>query len=84
MASETVDLRGVGCPSNYVRVRLALEPLAEGAELEVLIDAGEPVKNVPRSLKDDGDKVLALNAETDAAGDFYRMSVRKGSGASVW
>lgn len=78
--AETVDLRGVTCPSNYVRVRLALEPLAEGDELEVLLDEGEPVRNVPRSLKDDGEKVLALDAE----GEYYRMRVQKGGGAGAW
>lgn len=37
---EIVDLRGVACPTNYVRVRLALEPLAPGDELEILLDTG--------------------------------------------
>lgn len=77
---EPIDLRGVTCPSNYVRVRLALEPLAEGDELEVLLDAGEPVRNVPRSLKDDGDQVVALTSEDD----HYRMRVRKGAGEDGW
>lgn len=76
-----IDLRGVACPANYVKVRLALEPLAAGEELEVLLDGGEPVRNVPRSLKDDGDEVLALQAE----GDHYRVRVRKGDPADgVW
>lgn len=78
--AEPVDLRGVSCPSNYVHVRLALEAIEEGDEIEVLLDAGEPVSNVPRSLKDDGDKVLALDVE----GDYYRMRVQKGSGAGAW
>jgi len=77
---ETVDLRGVACPSNYVRVRLALEALTPGDEIEVLLDAGEPVRNVPRSLKDDGDQVIALSQE-DA---HYRMRVRKGEAAGGW
>lgn len=78
--AKSVDLRGVTCPSNYVRVRLALEPLADGEELEVLLDAGEPVLNVPRSLKDDGDRVLALEAE----GDHFRMLVQKDGGTGAW
>lgn len=77
---DTVDLRGVMCPSNYVRVRLALESLAEGDEIEVLLDAGEPVRNVPSSLRGDGDQVLALTVEDD----HYRMRVRKGDGGSGW
>jgi TusA-related sulfurtransferase len=77
---ETVDLRGITCPANYVRVRLALESLGPGDEIEVLLDSGEPVRNVPRSLKDDGDRVLALEAD----GDCYRMRVRKGVDAGGW
>ena len=77
---ETVDLRGVTCPSNYVRARLALEPLAPGDEIEVLLDVGEPLQNVPRSLRDDGDKVLALTAD----GDHYVMRVRKGEDPGGW
>ncbi len=74
---ETIDLRGVLCPLNYVRVRLALEPLATGDEIEVLLDVGEPVTNVPRSLRDDGEQVLELTPEDG----HYRMRVRKGASA---
>ena len=77
---ETIDLRGVVCPSNYVRVRLVLEPLAPGDEIDVLLDAGEPVRNVPSSLRGDGDRVLAVTAEDD----HYRMRVQKGEGANDW
>ncbi len=72
--TKTIDLRGVACPTNYVRVRLALEQLAPGEEIEVLLDAGEPVSNVPRSVRDDGDAVVAVR-EIDGA---YAVLVRKG------
>jgi tRNA 2-thiouridine synthesizing protein A len=79
MAGE-LDLLGVACPSNYVRVRLALEVLDPGDELEVLLDDGEPIRNVPRSLRDDGDKVLAIQPEDG----HYRLRVRKGEPADAW
>ena len=47
----TLDLTGVMCPLNWVRTRLALE------ELEVVLDAGEPLDSVPRSARDDGHTV---------------------------
>jgi TusA-related sulfurtransferase len=78
--NERVDLRGVSCPTNYVKVRLALETLQPGEEIEVLLDAGEPVRNVPRSLRDDGDEVRALTAEDS----HYRMLVRRGGDTSDW
>lgn len=63
-----------------MKVRLALEPLAPGDEVDVLLDDGEPVRNVPRSLKDDGDEVLSLAPEEG----HYRVRVRKGAGGDVW
>lgn len=44
----------------YVRVKLAMEALADGDELEVLLQGAEPLKNVPRSAREDGHEVLAF------------------------
>ena len=52
------DLRGVACPMNYVKTKLKLEMMDAGEKLEVWLDAGEPIKNVPMSFKNDGHKVL--------------------------
>jgi len=53
----TLDLTGVPCPMNWVRTRLALEQLAAGERLEVVLDAGEPLESVPRSAREDGHHV---------------------------
>jgi len=55
-----IDITREICPMTYVRVKLALEPLDDGAELEVLLRGAEPLKNVPRSARDDGHDVLSL------------------------
>jgi TusA-related sulfurtransferase len=55
-----LDLRGVKCPTNYVKTRLLLEEMAQGQVLEVLLDDGEPILNVPRSAKEDGNKILEV------------------------
>jgi TusA-related sulfurtransferase len=60
-----IDVRGVSCPINFVKVKLALEEAAEGEVVEVLLDDGEAVKNVPRSLKGEGHRLLALAQESD-------------------
>ena len=57
---ETIDLRGVTCPTNFVKAKLALEEVETGTTVEFLLDDGEPAKNVPRSLKADGHKLLRL------------------------
>ncbi|MDH5639883.1 MAG: sulfurtransferase TusA family protein, partial [Nitrospira sp.] len=70
------DLRGVACPMNYVKTKLKLEMMDAGEKLEVWLDAGEPIKNVPMSLKNDGHKVLLQDAlEPEAT--HYRVLVEK-------
>lgn len=61
---QTIDLRGVSCPTNFVKAKLALEDLENGTIVQMLLDDGEPVKNVPRSLKADGHKLIGLK-QTD-------------------
>lgn len=62
---QTVDLRGVSCPTNFVKAKLALEDMEIGETVQILLDDGEPVKNVPRSLKAEGHKLTALNQTTE-------------------
>jgi TusA-related sulfurtransferase len=57
---KTIDLRGICCPTNFVKAKLALDDAGEGEVLEILLDDGEPVKNVPRSLKAEGHRLLGL------------------------
>ena len=71
----SIDLRGVSCPTNFVKAKLALEELATGDRVEILLDDGEPVKNVPRSLKGEGHKLLGLQ---ESAEGHYLLTVEKG------
>ena len=70
MASEKkpdvfLDLSGVMCPMNFVKTKLQLEEMEAGQILEVILDDGEPVKNVPRSVKAEGHKILELEETSD-------------------
>lgn len=56
---ERMDLSGVACPFNYIKVKLALEGVISGTRLEVLLDSGQPVKNVPQSLMNDGHRIIS-------------------------
>ncbi len=69
-----LDLSGVQCPMNYVKTKLKLEELEIGQVLEVIIDKGEPYENVPRSVRNDGQKILEL-IPSDA--DHYRLVIEK-------
>ena len=71
-----LDLRGVMCPLNYVKTKLKLEMMDHGDRLEVWLDAGEPIKNVPMSLRNDGHKVLAEDP-LEADNQHFKVLVEK-------
>ena len=74
--ATVLDLRGVMCPLNYVKTKLKLETMDEGERLEVWLDSGDPIKNVPASLRNDGHKVLAEDPlEADA--QHFKVLVEK-------
>lgn len=52
------DYRGVACPMNFVKTKLVLDTMAAGQQLRILLDDGEPIQNVPNSVKLEGHKVL--------------------------
>ena len=52
------DFRGVACPMNFVKTKLVLEPMTSGEKLKILLDDGEPINNVPNSVKLEGHKIL--------------------------
>jgi sulfite reductase (ferredoxin) len=74
--ASVYDLRGVACPLNYVKTKLKLEMMDAGERLEVWLDAGEPIKNVPMSLKNDGHLIHLQEAlEPEAA--HFRILIEK-------
>ena len=72
-----VDITREVCPMTYVRVKLAVEALEDGATLEVLLRGEEPLRNVPRSAREDGHEVLSLEM-LDGVGesDRARLTLR--------
>ena len=68
-----LDLRGVICPYNFVKTKLKLETMEEGQVLSVLLDEGDPIRNVPRSVENEGHTVLAQERFAQA----YRILIRR-------
>jgi sulfite reductase (ferredoxin) len=56
--TERRDFRGVACPMNFVKTKLALAGLKPGQLLEILLDDGAPIDNVPRSVRGEGHEVV--------------------------
>ena len=74
---EHLDLRGEVCPYTFLKARLALELLSEGALLRVVVDNETSARDVPRSLAGAGHAVL----EVVAAGDgTWTIVTRRGPG----
>jgi sulfite reductase (ferredoxin) len=62
--NHVIDLRGVACPLNFVKAKLELEKVAVGQILEILLDEGEPTRNVPESFEQQGQEVLNVRQAT--------------------
>ena len=67
---DTVDITDVVCPTTFVKAKVALEELDEGQVLSIRMNDGEPVQNVPRSIKEDGHRILKLINNNDGTYDL--------------
>lgn len=74
IANDEVDITDKVCPLTFVKAKVALDELEDGEVLAIRLNDGEPVQNVPRSLKEDGHKVLKLVDNEDGT---YTLYVRK-------
>ena len=71
---DTVDITDVVCPTTFVKAKVALEELDEGQILAIKMNDGEPVQNVPSSIKEEGHKILKLLSNEDGT---YTLIVEK-------
>ena len=55
--TDEVDITDKVCPLTFVKAKVAIEELEDGEILAVRMNDGEPVQNVPRSMKEEGHKV---------------------------
>ncbi len=74
--NKTIDLRGTLCPMNWVKTKLLLEEMEDGAVLEVILDEGEPIRNVPRSAKNEGHGVIKVEPLNEKA---YKLTIKCGA-----
>ncbi len=69
-----VDITDKVCPLTFVKAKVSLEELEEGEVLAIRMNDGEPVQNVPRSIKEEGHRILKLVDNEDGT---YTLYVRK-------
>ena len=73
--TATLDITGEVCPMTFVHTRLALDRLVPGDTLLVLLRGEEPRRNLPRTAREQGHRVLA---ETIDAAGITRLLLRRG------
>lgn len=71
----SVDITDVVCPVTFVKVKVALEEIEDGELLAIKMNDGEAIRNVPRSLKEEGHRVLEV---ADNGDNTYTVIVEKG------
>jgi dissimilatory sulfite reductase (desulfoviridin) alpha/beta subunit len=71
--SNFLDLRGVCCPLNFVKAKLAMDKIKSGEAIEFYLDDGEPIVNVTRSLKNEGHQVLLVTPKAN----YFKVMVEK-------
>jgi sulfite reductase (ferredoxin) len=67
------DFRGVGCPMNFVKTKMELAKMRPHQVLEIYLDDGAPIENVPGSVREEGHKVL----EQKKVGDYWSVVIEK-------
>ncbi|MGD0844678.1 MAG: sulfurtransferase TusA family protein [Geobacteraceae bacterium] len=74
MSRINLDITKDHCPMTFVKTKLQLERMDEGDILEILLTAGEPLENVPRTVTEQGFQVLET---LQVKGDIYKVVIKK-------
>ncbi len=68
---DTVDITDKVCPLTFVKAKVAID---DGEVIAIRMNDGEPVQNVPRSIKEEGHQILKLVNNEDGT---YNLIVKK-------
>ena len=68
------DLTSEVCPMTFVKVKLHLEQISPGEVLEVVLKGDEAIRDVPRSVKEEGHRIVRVWQEDDK----FHLYIRKG------
>ena len=71
---DTVDITDNVCPLTCVKEKVAIDELDDGEVIAIRMNDGEPVQNVPRSIKEEGHQILKLVNNEDGT---YNLIVKK-------
>lgn len=70
-ADKTLDIKGQVCPYTFVRSKLAIEKMELGQVLEIVTDHRPASENVPKSMENEGQKVLKIEQTAEKEWHIY-------------
>ena len=70
---KSIDITKEICPMTFVKTKLKLETMEAGQVLEVTLREGEPLANLPKSVEQEGHKVLDIHREDP----FYKVLIQR-------
>lgn len=73
-ADKTIDIKGEICPYTFVKSKLAIENLKSGQILEIILDHEPATENIPRSMENEGNKVIEVKKINDTD---WRIIIQK-------
>jgi sulfite reductase (ferredoxin) len=73
LGARVKDFRGVACPMNFVKTKIELSSLAVGDLLEIWLDDGQPIQNVPGSVRNEGHEIVSVTQVQD----YWKVLIKK-------
>ena len=74
-----LDIRAYVCPLTWVKAKIALDGIAPGERLEVLLREGEPLENLPRTAEEEGHRVALREPAPEVSAGAWRVVLVKGA-----
>lgn len=68
------DFRGVKCPINFAKTITALSKIDKGEILEIYIDDGNAIENLPKSVAKEGHTIIS---ETPEPSGGWKIVIQK-------
>jgi TusA-related sulfurtransferase len=70
-----LDITSDVCPITFVKTKLLMERMTSGEVVEIRLPSGEPLENVPRSVREEGHTILSLEPAGEV--DVHILLIQK-------
>lgn len=70
-----LDITSDICPITFVKTKLLMERMKSGEVVEIRLPSGEPLENVPRSVREEGHTILSVEPAGEV--DVHILLIQK-------